>query len=596
MKSKPTLFFLIGLALVALARASLIDYGLGFSDTTWMFHFGRRVLGGELPYRDFIFQTGPFPLFFEALLQKIFGSHYGVSMACNLLVMLATALLQYGVAVRLHVDRWAAALIILVTGLTVIPGSFFHWNKDLANFFCWLAAFAWLRTPGTKVPLWKSPEFRAGLALGCVFFSRQSNGMVTAAAAFGTLGAASLFHQNRDLAWRTTRLVSGWACTIVFVLLILQALGIGQLAIQQMVLDAAQKKSAGGIRSIADALTGGGAVLGPPYSVWSGIWQTNRYALLFLAVTGAIVLWRPAFSFVVLAAWAPAYFLERYPLTSWADLPRVFLSFLALALAIPALSRKVKNLRLELNHLFPLVIALGCTWAMEMSVPLRGWVDYSVVLPMAFLTWLHFARTSQAIFVLASAALVAFALLYTPFKQYRAGDNPFYGGGWREGGISELVSRDIPRIGRRLIAPKRDALFTWLLPQVAPGSTCFVHGNWPVLYTILDCRNPTLLDTTIPDFFTSADGEKALRALRNAPPDWIIEQVGAWMSPPLDLAPESGDYGILNPSASRTMHVGLRELILDYELSGTFSPNGFPGVTASPELNQLRLYRRKATR
>src|SRR5216683_2873756 len=70
------------IALVAITVGVIVTHvpferhGMCFNDPSWYFHFGRRVLDGDVPYRDFVFQVGPLPIYTDAAFQKIFGSTY----------------------------------------------------------------------------------------------------------------------------------------------------------------------------------------------------------------------------------------------------------------------------------------------------------------------------------------------------------------------------------------------------------------------------------------------------------------------------------------------------------------------------------------
>src|SRR6185436_4837201 len=72
-------FAAIAVATIAV-RAPFLHHGMTFSDASWFFHFGRRALQGDVPYRDYVFQVGPLPIYVDALFQKLFGGTYLVSL------------------------------------------------------------------------------------------------------------------------------------------------------------------------------------------------------------------------------------------------------------------------------------------------------------------------------------------------------------------------------------------------------------------------------------------------------------------------------------------------------------------------------------
>src|SRR5262245_46571188 len=69
-------------ALVAIAvfvLATHVRYalhGMCFHDPSWYFHFGNSTLHGAVPYRDYIFQVGPLPIYVDAGFQGVFGETY----------------------------------------------------------------------------------------------------------------------------------------------------------------------------------------------------------------------------------------------------------------------------------------------------------------------------------------------------------------------------------------------------------------------------------------------------------------------------------------------------------------------------------------
>jgi hypothetical protein len=63
-----------------------------------------------------------------------------------------------------------------------------------------------------------------------------------------------------------------------------------------------------------------------------------------------------------------------------------------------------------------------------------------------------------------------------------------------------------------------DLIYVGDLPRRFLTLTCFVYGIVPILYDLVECKNPTMIDVTIPDFITAADAEHALAILRTQPP------------------------------------------------------------------------------
>ena len=58
-------FVAIAIAVIA-THLSYLHRGMPFNDPAWYFHFGQRTLDGDVPYRDYVFQVGPLPIYVDA--------------------------------------------------------------------------------------------------------------------------------------------------------------------------------------------------------------------------------------------------------------------------------------------------------------------------------------------------------------------------------------------------------------------------------------------------------------------------------------------------------------------------------------------------
>jgi hypothetical protein len=116
---------------------------------------------------------------------------------------------------------------------------------------------------------------------------------------------------------------------------------------------------------------------------------------------------------------------------------------------------------------------------------------------------------------------------------------------------------------------------------------------------VLDCKNPTRIDTTIPDFITVRDAEDALAILRRTPPEFLISQETSLENVPLTV--EDAHWKVwadLNQQAGVVMHDGLRELVAGYEDIGLVADVLGPelanqAIGTWDNLQSIRLYRRK---
>jgi len=86
---------LLLLIVIILISFPLSLYGMNWSDTSQIFHFGNRILHGDFPYRDFDYQTGFIGIGIDAFFQKILGENYLSSLIARLLVKTTTLFFFY---------------------------------------------------------------------------------------------------------------------------------------------------------------------------------------------------------------------------------------------------------------------------------------------------------------------------------------------------------------------------------------------------------------------------------------------------------------------------------------------------------------------
>jgi len=54
---------------VVLSHFHLVRHGMPFGDPSACFHFGRKLLDGAVPYRDYVYQAGPLPIYIDGAFQ-----------------------------------------------------------------------------------------------------------------------------------------------------------------------------------------------------------------------------------------------------------------------------------------------------------------------------------------------------------------------------------------------------------------------------------------------------------------------------------------------------------------------------------------------
>jgi len=401
------------------------------------------------------------------------------------------------------------------------------------------------------------------------------------------------------------RFWGGYAVALLALAGVLAAMGALGPAVQQMFLDAPQKKNVGGVEAIADALSGGWATqpkYDPSLTLWTSFLRFQSGPLLVSAVLLACVA-RPRLArSLVLAAFPLAFVLGNF--TSFAtvsvynDLPRTFATLaLAWLVVTPRDAERAFGVPREIL-LVLLALPLAMEWAMELSFPGRGWGEVASLLSGMLLVFMASQSVPRGA-KLALAALLGVTSVLV-YRDWRAGDqNPFGKFDYAEGTIAENhVAVDHPLLRGLKVNEARGHFLAWLRGRVSPGERCFVYGSMPALYDLLGCDNPSKLDTTAADFVTAADVDRAIAALDRAPPRWIIAQETHWMNPDLEV-PFTGDEGMysgLNPRASKALHRGLRSLLPRYELVDSSrdhltSADLAWADRAPDQLGRVRLYR-----
>jgi hypothetical protein len=208
-------------------------------------------------------------------------------------------------------------------------------------------------------------------------------------------------------------------------------------------------------------------------------------------------------------------------------------------------------------------------------------------------------RIQRAKKVIACAAFAAVGVVDAAWLAHR-GYNPFAKDDMFEGMLADARFTSDAPAARGMGMDETKALVTaWLRARVHPGDSCFVYGTSSMLYDLLDCRNPTRLDITISEFFSVADGERAVHDLAAAPPKFIVAAETHWTNPDLAVA-FTGDDSIYftgpNPVAAKVLHLGVRSLLDQYEVVGETAEALRPELAAQAEAHpekphRFRLYR-----
>lgn len=590
-------------ALVLVPRIPFIHQGLAFNDASWMFHYGHRVLNGAVPYRDFVFQVGPLPIYVDAGFQAIFGAKLVASLYAAAAIHVVRVLAVWAVARRLAGARTAAALCVFCS-FDLSFGWAHHWSWAYAQLFITTGAL------GFVVASRAATERRrlfglvlAGSSAGFILASRQASAVMIVALLL--VASVALLARGRLSRREMLAIWGGVAAGIAIVLLALVCLGALGPAIQQMLLDAPEKKGAGSIRAVLDAVSGGALVL--PGATWGqGVIQ-----YLVLPMAGVSMVMRllrqrdnatvsvGSVGMLLVPGFIVLGLFLQYAKIEISDLVRMFFS-VTIAVTVQDPSRCQRWFGIE-----PLLVVgltglpLASEWAMEMSFPGRGWTDHGSLVVGAILFLLASARVANGIKFGVCVAFAACGLVH--FGWFLQADRqPFALPGPDDGtrSLARFTSSEPVLEGLRMSEPRQRTV-AWLSSQVPAGSTCFLYGTDSALYDVLRCKNPTRIDTTIPDFITVRDAQQALSALQDAPPDFIISQETSLGNVPLTEADARWPiWKELNQPAGILMHDGLRKMLGNYEDIGLAADVLGPALAEQAahiwdNLQSIRLYRRK---
>lgn len=161
--------------------AGVLCYWLFWRRGVWLSVIGysiapaERVLNGEAPYRDFLYNYTPGILWLNALLMKLFGVKLA-TVAAGLLVFKIATLITLLALTRRFFSSWAALVPVALTlswiGYRYVFGVF---PTQYSLIFALLAMICMLRYNEGGVALWL---LLCGLATGCVFVFKYNVGIL----------------------------------------------------------------------------------------------------------------------------------------------------------------------------------------------------------------------------------------------------------------------------------------------------------------------------------------------------------------------------------------------------------------------------------
>lgn len=564
-------------------------YGMNWGDSSMIFHFGNRLIHGTFPYVDYPYQIGYLPIIFDGLAQQILGEYYWASLLVTFIVKLATILVFYYIFKQFTSQILS---VVICTGLAFLNpilnniGGSNYVNLFLASTI--LFFILGMKTNKKKVS-WLYIAL-AGFCLALVVGARQSNAILCLLLTLGIVLVYSL--QNFKQYWLTLIIPFSTGLFVGIVnlggfLVLNKALS---PALKQLFIDAGEKKNIKALYSILDGLSGG--IYG------SNIWNVRRFMIYPLIISILILiliiilnnssnkklvflnqltislipillifgLAEEQFSIIGNFRGIPIIWpiiKEIKPLMLTYDLPRIFFSFVLLISCI--FPKRFQKL-LGLPYLaFPLLIALtlGTTWAMQISWPGRRNTDLTMLIPLVLFSVIMSTKVTVN-----WKKLISFGFLVVTssiFFSQLASESLVVGGN-NDGLYKDAQYQlDHPMAQVIKVSQEKAIAFSMLKQNIKPGDSCFIYGSAPVLYTLLECKNPTLLDSTYVDFYTLNNAHKAIADLESDPPDWIIETIGS-ISISKDYDGSPNFYGSFNQESPKKIHTYLQKIIDNYQL------------------------------
>jgi len=630
-----TLFLL--LIVIILISFPLSLSGMNWSDTSQIFHFGNRILHGDFPYKDFDYQTGFIGIVIDAFFQKILGENYLSSLLARLLVKIGTLLFFY-----LSCRQFTSRLISFSVSsgwLFMHPVLYRGGNDNYVTLF--LSVTIFLIILGLK-NLTKKASFiyltTAGFFLALVMAARQSNGTICILV---TLAVLVVY------VWRN---LENYLLSVLAPFLIGIILGLGLMvgvllwnnslsqALYHLFIGASEKKSISTFSSLIDALSGGAIyrnssiseifiylilplilcilaffiTLKPEelvfnqnsnYNNVTTLSNTNfnykrqikfkifnNYRLIFTILLVILLIINVSLGKI---------FLDENNIIFY-DIPRTFFSLALIASCIfPEKSKQFLGLPYPI---FPLLIALtlGTTWAMQMSWSGRPYTDDDVLIFSATLTIIMSTKISPS--WKKALALAFLFITASVFSGYVVRDSigveaKYYIPGFYQNTRYPL---EHPMTKFVKVTKEKAQAFSMLQENIKPGDSCFIYGSASVLYTLLDCQNPTRIDITNSDALTLKIAREAVSVLKANPPKWIVDtgKGGFYIPDIYDGSPNF--YGAFNQLSPKELHTGLQSLIGDYQLVTTVKarfPKGEKLETRDQDkVFRFRLYKHSANK
>lgn len=572
--------------------------GLNWSDYSQIFHFGNRILNGDFPYRDFSYQTGFIALFVNAFVQRFIGQYYFSSLAVGLLVELATLLALY-FTLRQFTSRFITLNICI--GLSLIATELISSGHEYwVNLFLTIAGlfivicFNNLASKNAYLYI-----LLAGMYLGLTVGIRQSNGILCILVTLVPIVCHSLQYGKAYIQKVTLPFIAGVSVALVAIasfLLFNQAMS---AAIYELFIAAGEKKNFSALSGVLDALSGGAFFASSVNNAIVKIILYNLVPLLILAGSFVLIKLYPQqqiltkkvslslipilvilgiaiqeiVRFGTTSIHSPGYIISEILIY---DIPRIAFSIAFLSACLfPKQTETVLGLS---SPVFSILVAftLGTIWSMQMSWPGRSYVSTRLLMALVMLVTIMSTQIPNSWKKRLSVAfiLVCVGVFSSQIISHSLGQEGIYVGFYKQANYS--LEHPIAKF--ITVTKEKAKAFSMLRQYIKPGDSCFIYGSAPVLYTLLDCKNPTIIDVAYADALTLVDSRNAVVALKANPPDWIIQTPH---SSSLEKAGQSNYvadfYEFSGQPGPQELLAGLKDLIKNYRLVTTVKELFPPG-------------------
>ena len=182
--TREVLPFLIALIGGVICYGVLVNRGIGLPILGYNISPAERVMHGELPYRDFIYNYTPGVLWINAALMKLFGACVMTVNVGLLAFKLATLIALFYAARRLTSARAALIPVALVLGWIGYKVVFRAYPTQYSMLFVLLALIFMLNYDRSGKARWL---LSCGAVIGAVFLFKQNVGVLVLAAATGSI-------------------------------------------------------------------------------------------------------------------------------------------------------------------------------------------------------------------------------------------------------------------------------------------------------------------------------------------------------------------------------------------------------------------------